>query len=81
VGIKDKLENHFRDMQDMEFTVQQGELFILQTRNGKRSGSAAVKCAIDMVAEKLIDKNTAILRVSPAHLDQLLHPMVDPAAL
>jgi pyruvate,orthophosphate dikinase len=81
VGIKDKLETHFRDMQDMEFTVQQGELFILQTRNGKRAGNAAVKCAIDMVAEKLIDKNTAILRVSPAHLDQLLHPMVDPAAL
>jgi pyruvate,orthophosphate dikinase len=81
VGIKDKLENHFRDMQDMEFTVQQGKLFILQTRNGKRAGAAAVKCAVDMTAEKLIDKKTAILRVSPAHLDQLLHPMIDPKAL
>jgi pyruvate,orthophosphate dikinase len=81
VDIKDRLENHFRDMQDMEFTVQQGVLYILQTRNGKRSGAAAVRCAIDMVKEKLIDKNTAILRVSPAHLDQLLHPMIDPAAL
>ncbi|MDR1277236.1 MAG: pyruvate, phosphate dikinase [Treponema sp.] len=80
VGIKNKLEKHFRDMQDMEFTVQQGELFLLQTRNGKRAGTAAVKCAVDMVAEKLIDKKTAILRVSPAHLDQLLHPMIDPAA-
>ncbi|MDR1374421.1 MAG: pyruvate, phosphate dikinase [Treponema sp.] len=80
-GIKDKLENHFRDMQDMEFTVQQGELFILQTRNGKRAGAAAVKCAVDMVAEKLIDKKTAVLRVSPAHLDQLLHPTIDPKAL
>jgi pyruvate,orthophosphate dikinase len=81
VGIKDTLENHFRDMQDMEFTVQQGELFILQTRSGKRTGSAAVKCAVDMVAEKLIDKKTAILRVSSSHLDQLLHPMIDPAAI
>jgi pyruvate,orthophosphate dikinase len=81
VDIKDRLENHFQDMQDMEFTVQQGVLYILQTRNGKRSGAAAVRCAIDMVKEKLIDKHTAILRVSPAHLDQLLHPMVDPAAL
>ncbi|MDR1637834.1 MAG: pyruvate, phosphate dikinase [Treponema sp.] len=81
VAIKDKLERHFRDMQDMEFTVQQGELFILQTRNGKRAGSAAVKCAVDMVAEKLIDKKTAILRVSSSHLDQLLHPMIDPEAV
>jgi pyruvate,orthophosphate dikinase len=78
VAIKDRLENHFRDMQDMEFTVQQGTLFILQTRNGKRTGAAAVKCAVDMVAEKLIDKNTAVLRVSPPLLDQLLHPMIDP---
>jgi len=68
-------------MQDMEFTVQQGTLFILQTRNGKRAGAAAVKCAVDMVAEGLIDKNMAILRVSPDHLDQLLHPMVDPKIL
>jgi pyruvate,orthophosphate dikinase len=81
VGIKNRLEKHFRDMQDMEFTVQQGELFLLQTRNGKRAGTAAVKCAVDMVTEKLIDKKTAILRVSPAHLDQLLHPMIDPATV
>jgi pyruvate,orthophosphate dikinase len=77
VGIKNRLEKHFRDMQDMEFTVQQGELFLLQTRSGKRAGTAAVKCAVDMVAEGLIDKNTAIMRVTPGHLDQLLHPMID----
>jgi pyruvate,orthophosphate dikinase len=81
VDIRNRLEDHFRDMQDMEFTVQQGVLYILQTRSGKRTGTAAVKCAIDMVKEKLIDKNTAILRVSPSHLDQLLHPMIDPDTL
>ncbi|AEJ19450.1 pyruvate, phosphate dikinase [Gracilinema caldarium] len=81
LDIKDKLENHFRDMQDMEFTVQQGVLYILQTRNGKRAGAAAVKIAVDMVAEGLIDKETAIKRVTPEHLDQLLHPMIDPKAL
>jgi pyruvate, orthophosphate dikinase len=80
VGIKNKLEKHFKDMQDMEFTVQQGILYILQTRNGKRAGTAAVKCAVDMVAEGLIDKNTAIMRVTPTHLDQLLHPMVETQA-
>ena len=80
IAIKNKLEKHFKDMQDMEFTVQQGKLFILQTRNGKRTGAAAVKCAVDMVAEKLITKETAILRVSPALLDQLLHPMIDSKA-
>ncbi|MDR2494199.1 MAG: pyruvate, phosphate dikinase [Spirochaetaceae bacterium] len=79
--IRDKLENHFRDMQDMEFTVQQGKLFLLQTRNGKRSGAAALKAALDMVEEKLIDKKTAIFRVGPEHLDQLLHPRIDPEAL
>jgi pyruvate,orthophosphate dikinase len=77
VAIKDRLEKHFHDMQDMEFTIQQGSLFLLQTRNAKRTGTAAVKCAVDMVAEKLIDKKTAVLRVSPGHLDQLLHPMID----
>jgi pyruvate,orthophosphate dikinase len=80
VGFKNKLEKHFRDMQDMEFTVQQGKLFILQTRNGKRTGAAAVKCAVDMVAEKLITKEMAVLRVSPVLLDQLLHPMIDSKA-
>ncbi len=81
VAIKDNLEKSFRDMQDMEFTVQQGELFILQTRNGKRTGQAAVKMAVDMVAEKLITKEQAILRVGPEHIDQLLHPMIDPKAI
>ncbi|MDR2444488.1 MAG: pyruvate, phosphate dikinase [Spirochaetaceae bacterium] len=81
VGIKNILENHFRDMQDMEFTIQQGKLFLLQTRNGKRAGAAAVKCAIDMVAEGLIDKETAIMRVGPEHIDQILHPMIDVKAL
>lgn len=81
VAIRDRLEKHYRDMQDMEFTVQQGKLFILQTRNGKRTGAAAVKCAVDMVNEKLIDKKEAILRVSPDQLDQLLHPMIDPKAV
>ncbi|MGP1510721.1 MAG: PEP/pyruvate-binding domain-containing protein, partial [Treponema lecithinolyticum] len=80
VAIRDRLEKHYRDMQDMEFTVQQGKLFILQTRSGKRTGQAAVKCAVDMVEEKLIDKKTAVMRVSPEQLDQLLHPMIDPAA-
>jgi pyruvate,orthophosphate dikinase len=80
VGIKNRLEKHFKDMQDMEFTVQQGVLYILQTRNGKRAGTAAVKCAVDMVAEGLIDKEAAIMRVTPAHLDQLLHPMIEPKA-
>ena len=81
VGIKNRLEKHFRDMQDMEFTVQQGKLFLLQTRNGKRTGAAAAKSAVDMVNEKLITKETAILRVSPVLLDQLLHPMIDTNAL
>ncbi|MDR0451873.1 MAG: pyruvate, phosphate dikinase [Treponema sp.] len=81
VDIKNNLEQHFRDMQDMEFTVQQGQLFLLQTRNGKRTGAAAVKCAVDMVAEGLIDRETAVMRVSPALLDQLLHPMLDSRAV
>ncbi len=81
VRIRDRLEKHYRDMQDMEFTVQQGKLFILQTRSGKRTGQAAVRCAVDMVEEKLIDKKTAVTRVSPDQLDQLLHPRIDPAAI
>ncbi|MDR2509902.1 MAG: pyruvate, phosphate dikinase [Spirochaetaceae bacterium] len=80
VTIKDILENHFKDMQDMEFTIQQGTLYLLQTRNGKRGGAAAIKCALDMVDEGLIDKNTAVMRVEPAHIDQLLHPQIDPKA-
>jgi pyruvate,orthophosphate dikinase len=80
VKIKDGLEKHFRDMQDIEFTIQQGRLYILQTRNAKRTGAAAVKCAVDMNAEGLIDRDTALMRVGPEHLDQLLHPMIDPKA-
>jgi len=74
-ALTNRLETHFCNMQDIEFTVQQGKLFILQTRHGKRTGRAAVKIAVDLVAEKLVDKDSAILNlVEPAHLDQLLHP-------
>jgi pyruvate,orthophosphate dikinase len=81
VAIKDKLEDHFKDMQDMEFTIQQGKLFILQTRNAKRTGAAAVKCVVDMVEEGVIDKNQAILRITSTHLDQLLHHQISSDAL
>jgi len=76
--IRLKLEKHYREMQDMEFTIESGTLYMLQTRTGKRTAQAAVKIAVDMVKEKLIDKKTAVMRVSPAQLDQLLHPMIDP---
>ncbi|MCB9651195.1 MAG: pyruvate, phosphate dikinase [Deltaproteobacteria bacterium] len=79
-AIRLKLETHFKDMQDLEFTIQQGKLYLLQTRNGKRTARAAVKMAVDMVHEGLIDKPEAVMRVSPAQVDQLLHPMLDPAA-
>jgi pyruvate,orthophosphate dikinase len=79
-GIYKKLEKHYRDMLDIEFTVQDGKLFMLQTRVGKRTAASALKIAIDMVKEKLIDKKTAILRIDPQQLDQLLHPMIDPEA-
>jgi len=75
-----KLEKHYKDMLDIEFTVQDGKLYMLQTRVGKRTAAAALKIAIDMVKEKLIDKKTAILRIDPQQLDQLLHPMIDPKA-
>ena len=78
--IKDTLEARYKDVQDFEFTIEKGKLFMLQTRNGKRTAHAAVKIAVDMVKEKLIDKKTAILRVDPASLDQLLHPTFDPKA-
>ncbi|MDR1073155.1 MAG: pyruvate, phosphate dikinase [Treponema sp.] len=81
IKIRNKLEKHFHDMQDMEFTVQDGKLFLLQTRNGKRTGAAAIKIAVDMVNEKLIAKKTAITRVTPALLDQALHPMIEANAL
>ena len=79
-AIADRLEAHYRDMQDVEFTVQEGKLWMLQTRSGKRTAKAALKIAVDMVAEKLIDTRTAIGRVDPAALDQLLHPTLDPNA-
>ncbi len=81
LAVKDRLEKHFRDMQDMEFTVQQGKLFILQTRNGKRTGQAAVRLAVEMVGEKLISKEDAIKRVNADAIDQMLHPMLEPKAL
>jgi pyruvate,orthophosphate dikinase len=79
--ITTNLERHYRDMQDFEFTIENGKLFMLQTRNGKRTGAAAVRVAVDMVREKMISKKEAILRVAPQQLDQLLHPMFDPASL
>ncbi|MCD6342306.1 MAG: pyruvate, phosphate dikinase, partial [Spirochaetaceae bacterium] len=78
VDVKERLENHYTDMQDMEFTIQDGVLFLLQTRNGKRTGKAAVKVAVDLVNEGMIDKETAITRVTADQLDQLLHPMISP---
>ena len=78
VAIYQRLEEHYKDMQDMEFTIQEGKLFMLQTRNGKRTAQAAVKVAVDMVEEGLIDKKTAVLRVEPSQLDQLLHKQLDP---
>lgn len=75
--IQDKLEKHYRDMQDMEFTVQEGKLWFLQTRNGKRTGTAMVKIAMDLVDEGLIDEKTALLRCEPNKLDELLHPVFD----
>ncbi|MBL6936276.1 MAG: pyruvate, phosphate dikinase [Alphaproteobacteria bacterium] len=79
-AICDRLEAHYRDMQDLEFTVQEGKLFMLQTRSGKRTAEAALKAAVDMEREGLIDKKTAVGRVDPAALDQLLHPTLDPNA-
>ena len=77
-AIRIKLEKHYADMQDIEFTIEEGRLWMLQTRTGKRNGPAAIKMAVDMFHEKLIDKKRAILRVSPDQIDELLHPMVDP---
>lgn len=80
VAIYKKLEQHYHDMQDMEFTIQEGKLFMLQTRSGKRTAAAAVKIAIDMLGEGLIDEKTAVLRVQPSQLDSLLHKQIDPSA-
>lgn len=81
VEIAEKLEKHYKDMQDIEFTIERGKLYMLQTRNGKRTAQAALKVAVDLVAEGLIDEKTAVLRVDPKQLDQLLHPTFEPNAL
>ena len=78
--IQRRLEKHYRDMQDIEFTIEKGRLFMLQCRVGKRNGPAAVRIAVDMLAEKLIDRITAVQRVTPGQLDELLHPIIDPTA-
>ena len=80
MGIRQKLESHYKEMQDIEFTVQDGKLYMLQTRTGKRTGTAAVRIAVEMVKEGLIDKETAIKRVSPDSLNHLLLPQLDPKA-
>ena len=80
VGIYGKLERHYRDLQDFEFTFEKGKLFMLQTRSGKRTAQAAVKVAVDMVEEKLISRQEAVLRIKPIQLDQLLHKQLDPKA-
>lgn len=79
--IQQKLENHYKDMQDLEFTIQEGKLWLLQTRNGKRTGSAMVKIAIDMLSQGIIDEETALLRIETSKLDELLHPVFDQNAL
>ncbi|HDM79135.1 MAG TPA: pyruvate, phosphate dikinase, partial [Deltaproteobacteria bacterium] len=80
LDIRKRLEKHYRDMQDIEFTIERGKLYILQTRTGKRTAAAAVRIAVDMMKERLITEKEAILRVDPTSLDQLLHPMFDPKA-
>ncbi|MBN1858775.1 pyruvate, phosphate dikinase, partial [Candidatus Bipolaricaulota bacterium] len=80
MAIRDKLEAHYRDMQDIEFTIQDRSLYMLQTRTGKRTAAAAVRAAVEMVNEGMIDKKEALLRVTPEQIDQLLHPTFDPAA-
>ena len=79
--ITSNLEKHYRDMQDFEFTIEKGKLYMLQTRNGKRTGAAALRVAVEMTKERLIDKREAVLRVAPQQLDQLLHPLFDQASL
>jgi len=79
-AVVEKLETHYRDMQDIEFTVEQGRLYMLQTRNGKRTAKAALKIAVDLASEGVITEEEAVMRVEPASLDQLLHPTIDPAS-
>lgn len=80
IDITKRLEKHYRDVQDYEFTIENAHLYMLQTRSGKRTATSAVKIAVDMVREKLISKEAAILRIEPAQIDQLLHPIIDPSA-
>ncbi|MBS3648221.1 pyruvate, phosphate dikinase [Pseudaminobacter sp. 19-2017] len=80
VGICERLEKHYRDMQDVEFTIERGKLWMLQTRSGKRTARAALKIAVDMANEELISQEEAVARIDPASLDQLLHPTIDPKA-
>jgi len=80
LGIADKLEAHYKDMQDIEFTIERGKLWMLQTRTGKRTGRAAIRIAVDMVREGVINHSEALHRVQPQHLEQVLHPIVDPSA-
>ena len=80
-ALQTKLENHYKDMQDMEFTVQEGKLWFLQTRNGKRTGAAMVKIPMDLLRQGMIDEKTALMRVEPNKLDELLHPVFDKSAL
>src|SRR5438309_8336729 len=75
-----RLEHHYRDMQDIEFTIEQGKLYLLQTRSAKRTAAAALKAAVDMSAEGLIDREEAVARIDPEQLDQLLHPRLDETA-
>ena len=81
MDITAKLEKHYKDMQDVEFTIERGKLWMLQTRNGKRTAKAAVKIAVDMANEGLITKEEAVLRVTPDEVDTLLHPQFDDAAM
>src|SRR6185312_10850410 len=80
VSLRNKLESHYADMQDMEFTIQKGKLWMLQTRSGKRTAAAGFKIAVDMAREGIITQEEAVKRINPAQLDQLLHPMLDPKA-
>src|SRR5206468_8884755 len=80
LGTMRRLEEHYKDVQDIEFTVEEGRLYLLQTRSAKRTAAAALKAAVSMVDESLISREEAVARIDPAQLDQLLHPMIDPKA-
>jgi pyruvate,orthophosphate dikinase len=80
LGTMRRLEEHYRDMQDIEFTVEEGTLYLLQTRSGKRTAAAALKIAVEMVEEGVISREEAVARIDPRQLDQLLHPTIDPQA-